>query len=113
MRTFGQLIAPEQAAAVEYCLTNLLRAIIEGGMRFDDEESGDDDLQGRIDLAFAKAEDMQTPWFAGEYIMEAAGEDLRDMAQCDAEDTFYAADDDGPIARLTGTIAGGFKVGAA
>ena len=112
MRTFGQLIAPEQAAAVEYCLTDLLRAIIEGGMRFDDTKNGDG-LQGRIDKAFAEAERMQTPWFAGEYIMEAAGDDLRAMAQCDAEDTFYAADDDGPIARLTGTIAGGFKVGAA
>ena len=112
MRTFGQLIEPEQAAAVEYALTELLRAILEGGLRFDDAKNSDN-LQARIDAARAKAEDLQTPWFAGEYIMEAAGDDLRAMAQCDAEDTQYAADDDGPIARLTGTVRDGFKVGAA
>ena len=109
MRTFGQLIGPEQEAAVEYCLTALLRAILEGGLRFNDALNGDN-LQARIDQAFAEAEDMQTPWFAGEYIMEAVGEELRGMAQCDAEETQYAEDEDGPIARLMGTLADGFKV---
>ena len=115
MRTFGELIGPEQVAAVEYCLTSLMRAIIEGGMRFEDEEDErvGAGLQARIDRAFAEAERMQTPWFVGEYIMEAAGGDLRAMARDDAEGTQYAMDDDGPIARLTGTLVDGFKVGAA
>ena len=112
MRTFGQLIAPEQAAALEYCLTDLLRAILEGGMRFDDTKNGDD-LQARIDKAFAEAERMQTPWFVGEYIMEAVGFDLRAMARDDAEGTQYVNGDDPPLARITGTLADGFKVGAA
>lgn len=111
MRTFSQLIAPEQAAAVEYCLTELLRAILEGGLRFNDAKNGDD-LQARIDKAVAEAKRMQTPWFTGEYIIEAAGEDLRAMAQCGAEDTSYADKDDGPIVRLTGTVKDSFKVTA-
>lgn len=128
MRTFEQLTGPEQEAAVEYALTDLLRAILEEGLRFDDAKNGDD-LQACIDAAFAKAERLQTPWFAGEYIMDArfdpgaghileadglwpVAEQLRGMAQCDAEDTQYASDDDGPIARLTGTLVDGFKVRA-
>jgi len=56
---------------------------------------------------------MQTPWFAHEYIMEAVGDELRAMAQCDAEDASYAMEDDGPIVRLLGTVADGFRVVAA
>ena len=109
MRTFNQLMALEQAAAVEYTLTCLLRAILERGLRFDDATYGNN-LQASIDQAFAEAERMQTPWFAGEYIMEAVGDDLKSIALCDAEDTRYGADDDGLIARLRGTLKGGFKV---
>ena len=129
MRTFEQLSEPEQSAAVEHCLTLLLRGIIEGGLRFNDEANGDG-LQAQIDAAIVKADDMQTPWFAHEYIMEArynpseghiteddglwpVAEMLRSMAQCDAEDTNYAGPGDGPIVRLTGTPADGFKVGVA
>ena len=129
MRTFEQLSEPEQGAAVDHCLALLLQEIIEGALRLNDDLNGDG-LQAAIDAAIVKAGDMQTSWFAGEYIMEAryfpgkghdteddglwpVAETLRSMAQCDAEDTSYAGVDDGPIVRLTGTLADGFKVVAA
>ena len=97
MRTYEQLNGPEQAAAVEYCLTDLLRAILKGGLRF---APSMDNLQARIDAALDEAERMQTPWFANEYIMESAGEELRSMAQCNAEDAQYADAGDTLVIRV-------------
>lgn len=102
MRTFEQLTKAEQEWAKEQALIDLLRAILERGLRFNDELN-EDDLQARIDAAGEEAERMQTPWFAGECIMEAAGDDLRSMAQCDAEDAQYAGPDDPPVVRLPAT----------
>lgn len=99
MKTFEQLSEQEQDAARAFCLENLLRDILEGGLRFDDG-ANENYVQSRIDVAWAKAEDMQTPWFANEYIMEAVGDDLRSMAQCDAEAAQYAGVDDAPVIRL-------------
>lgn len=96
MRAYTELTTEEQGQAVEYHLRGLLQAILEGGIRFNNKLN-EDDLQERIDRAMQEAEDMQTPWFAGEYIMEAAGDDLRIMAQCDAEDTQYADAEDAPV----------------
>lgn len=60
-------------------------------IRFNDELNGDD-LQARIDAAAEKAEELQTPWFAGEIMLEdeAVKTSLEGMARCDAEDAFYA-----------------------
>ena len=112
MRTFDDLSSHEQVKARSKALDELLTLVAEGAIRFNDKLNGDH-LQAKIDAAWRKAEQMQTPWFAHEYIMEAVGDELRAMAQCDAEDTTYAAEDDGPIVRLLGTIADGFKVVAA
>lgn len=90
MRTFDQLNEEEQKAAEDRCLEDLVGAIVEGAVRFNDEENGDD-LQARIDAAAEKSEAMETPWFAGSYILEAAEEELRGMARCDAEDALYPA----------------------
>ena len=106
MRTFDQLIKPEQEAAVTYCLNALLQEILEGWLRFDDP-ANQNDLQARIDAAFEEANRQQTPWFAGECIMEAVGDELRSMAQCNAEDASYAAEDDPPVIRLGGSPADG------
>lgn len=90
MRVYTDLTDQEKEEAVQAALQLLLSALLQGGIRFNDELNHDD-LQERIDAAVAKAEAMQTPWFAGEYVMEAVGEELTAMARCDAEDAFYPA----------------------
>lgn len=104
MRTYDQLTEEQQAKAQELALTRLLECILEG-MRFSDELNHDE-FQASIDRAIAKADEMKTPWFAHEYIMEArynpgeghiteddglwpVAESLRGMAQCNAEDALY------------------------
>jgi len=89
MRTFKQLNTAEKATAEEKTLSELLTAILEG-LRFNDELNNDD-LQERIDSALEKADDMRTPWFAHEFLMEDpyVKEMLEGMAQIDAENCFY------------------------
>ena len=87
MKTYAELSAAEQTKARNACLDRLLKCIVEG-LRFNDALNGDD-LQARIDLAVSKAESMQTPWFAGEYILDTCREDLEAMAICNAEDALY------------------------
>ena len=89
MKSFEQLSDEQQAKAVERCLTELLTAVLEGGMRFSDEHNGDD-LQARIDAAIARADDMRTPWFAHEYILDTCRTELEGMARSEAEDALYA-----------------------
>lgn len=99
MKTFAELSTDLQAKAVELALTDLLTAICEGAIRFNDDLNGDN-LQGRIDAAFEKAEAMRTPWFAQEYVMDACADDLRGMAQCSAEDCLYRLPSDPHIVTL-------------
>ena len=89
MKTYGDLTEKQQEAAVDFCVGKLLDRILEGALRFDDEASGDN-LQKRIDAAIREADRLQTPWFAGECILETCGKDLRDMAAFDAENALYA-----------------------
>lgn len=90
MKTFNELTAHEQKYALELAWKDLVNAILEGHIRFNDEQNGDD-LQARIDAAIAKADAMQTPWFAHEYLQDDAivRESLQGMAQIDAEDALY------------------------
>ena len=99
MRTFDQLTQDEQEAATNKAATSLLEAILEGGLRFKDALNGDD-LQARIDAACAKAEAMQTPWFAHEYIMDPCRDEIMGMARSDAEDAQYPSPDE-QIIRLS------------
>lgn len=92
MRTFDQLNGDEQEAAIDKVTEELVQAVCEG-LRFNDDLNGND-LQARIDAAIAEAETMQTPWFAGEYVIDAAEEDLRSMARADAEHALYPAQDE-------------------
>jgi hypothetical protein len=102
MKTYEQLTKEEQERALEKCRVKLLTAIVEGQIRFADDQNKDD-LQGRIDAAIAKAEEMQTPWFAHEYVMDTCAEAINGMAQCNAEDSLYPE----PGERvLVGVIAG-------
>jgi hypothetical protein len=90
VKTYDELTEAQQELARSKALDSLLEAVLEG-LRFSDELNGDD-LQARIDAAGQKADDMRTPWFAAEYIMddESAAEELRGMAECDAEDALYS-----------------------
>lgn len=85
VRTFEQLSPDEQGWALGKSRVDLLRIIVEGGIRFEDQ-----DLQGRIERALKEADRMQTPWFAHEYVMDEAGDDIRAMAQAEAESRRYA-----------------------
>jgi hypothetical protein len=98
MKKFDELAEEQKAAAVAYHVNDLLKAIIEEGIRFNDKLNGDD-LQARIDKAFDKAESMKTPWFAHEYIMDTCRDDLEGMAQCRAEDCLYAETGDPEVIR--------------
>jgi hypothetical protein len=99
MKYFDELTEKQQEAAVEYWLRDLLTAILEGYLTFDDEKNGDG-LQARIDGAIAEAERMQTPWFAHEYIMDVAREDLEAMARTDAAACTYLEDEDMPYVAI-------------
>lgn len=100
MRTFDQLSKKEQAEAEIIALNEILQAVVEGGLRFSDSVNKDN-FQASIDRAMEEANRMRTPWFVGNYIMQArfdsellgpdqsVGEQLRGMARADAEDAVY------------------------
>lgn len=88
MKMWNDLDSKEQEKAVNKALSTLLDAVIEGAIYFNDE-ANQDTLQTDIDTAIHKASENRTPWFAGEYVMEAVGLTLLSMARCDAEDAFY------------------------
>lgn len=89
MKTYDQLTEAQQQAAVNKCLDDLLELVICGALRFNGRLNGDD-LQARINAAGEKANDMQTPWFAGEYILDVCREELEAMARTDAMEALYA-----------------------
>ena len=99
MKTFNELSKRQQKMAMQIALDELLTAVIEGAVRFNDKESKDT-MQASIDEAIEKAGKMHTPWFSGSYIMDATydsemerrlsvGEALKGMARVDAEDAIY------------------------
>lgn len=88
MRVWNDLNEDEQTRAVNKALDNLLNDVVEGAIRFNDKLN-QDTLQASIDTAIEAANGNQTPWFAGEYVYEAVGDELRGMAQCDAVDALY------------------------
>lgn len=93
MRTYSELNETERATAVERAMGRLLAAICEGALRFNDELNGED-LQSRIDAGLARAEELRTPWFASEYVLDAARDELEAMARSDAEDCLYLDPDE-------------------
>ena len=99
MRTWNGLSSTEKERAVDKALLELLECIVEGGIRFDDEKNNDT-LQADIDKAMIEADEMQTPWFSHEYVMESVGSILRDMARQDAQEAYYPGCDE-RIIRIT------------
>jgi len=88
IRTFADLTPDEQTRARDIAFTQLLTAVCEGAIQFDDEQNNDD-LQARIDRAAQRADDMRTPWFMHEYIMDTCADDLRAMATQNAHRSLY------------------------
>jgi len=90
MKTFNELTPEEQDAAVEHEINSLLESLLDG-LRFDDARNGND-FQARVDKACEKAEEMRTPWFAHEYIMDdpVCKETINWMARSSAEDALYS-----------------------
>lgn len=88
MKRWKDLSEDEQQKAVGKATAQLLDVVVEGSIRFNDDLNHDS-LQTDIDTAIKEANGNRTPWFAGEYVMEAVGDTLRSMAQCDAEDSYY------------------------
>lgn len=88
MKTYTQLSDQEQNHAEKIALGNLINNVLEGAIRFNDKLNKNN-LQANIDAACEKADKMQTPWFANEYILDTCREELESIAQCEAEDAFY------------------------
>lgn len=88
MKRYTDLTPEQQHKAVEKAASEVLTLIVEGAVRFADELNHDD-LQARIDAAIEKADEMQTPWFAHEYVMDTCRDDILSMARADAEDAWY------------------------
>lgn len=88
MKKWEDLKPDEQQAAIGKATGEILTAVVEGAIRFNDE-ANKDTMQAEIDAAIEKANDNRTPWFAGEYVYDAVGERLRSMGKCDAEDAYY------------------------
>lgn len=101
MRTWNDLSEEERQLAVDKTLCDLVGNIVEGAIRFDDKLNGDN-FQASLDEAIEEANQMRTPWFAGEHILDAVfklkddqrspvRKILETMAWCDAEDAYYPA----------------------
>ena len=93
MRNYNELTVDEQIKAQDIALNNLLKAIVEDNLRFNDKLNGDN-LQVRVDKAIMNAEAMRTPWFVYGYIRDTCEDDLRAMSICDAEDAIYLDEDE-------------------
>lgn len=88
MKTWNDLDHDERKKAVDKATELVLEVVIEGSVRFNDELNGDN-LQQNIDSAIEAANKNRTPWFAGEYVYDAVGDQLRNMGQSDAEEAYY------------------------
>lgn len=90
MKTYDQLCETEKQRAYDKVNNQLVEDIVSGQMRFNDKLNHDD-LQKRIDKAIAKAEKMQTPWFAAEYLFDdpIVTELIDAMVRAQVEEALY------------------------
>lgn len=80
--TWGDLSPKQKAAAVKHRTDYLLTCTVEGAITWGDS-------QPLFDAAFERAEVMHTPWFAAEYVMEACGDLLTQVATSEAQQMLY------------------------
>jgi hypothetical protein len=100
MKKWDELTEEQQSEAKYYVLGVLLRDITQEGMRLIDDSADE-----AVIKAIEKAEKMQTPWFAHEYVMDAEyvdedGNDrklsdlLHQIARSTAMDALYSESDE-------------------
>lgn len=80
-------------------MEDLITSICDGAITFDDTANGDN-LQARINKAWAKAETMRTPWFIHEYIMDTCRDDIEDIARCTAQSALYTEENEHVISGI-------------
>lgn len=89
MKTYSQLTPAQRTVAQDRCLSLLLQSLLEGcPVRYFTEDPAGL-LQQRIDSACQKADDMQTPWFAHEYILDTCRPELSGIAKQRAKSALY------------------------
>lgn len=89
MKKWDELTPEQQQNAVEHERQMVLQAVCEGVELFTAPE-----VKARIKKAAKKAEQMQTPWFVGEYIMEEIAGEIEAVAQHEAKRALYAEGDE-------------------
>lgn len=84
MKRFSRLCKEEKERAIQVARNRLLQWMTDGCF-FGDE------LQQRIDAAFAKANEMRTPWFTHEYILDdpVLRNYIEDRAKEDVKSAYY------------------------
>lgn len=82
MKKYADLTPEQQEQAMQICLVDVLRDITEEGVY-------PEGLYTRIQEAWEKAEQMRTPWFIHEYIMDTCEKELREMALQIAQGGIY------------------------
>jgi hypothetical protein len=85
LKTFGELTKEEQQVALNKKEGEVLQCLIE----YPDFYLA---LEEQVLAAHDKAEEMQTPWFVGEYIMDEVGDEVRAIAKEAATDCIYRTD---------------------
>lgn len=88
MKKFDELSPQLQEKAVMAALNDLLKAIVDGAITFNDKANSND-LQARIEKACKQAMLMHTPWYAHEYILDTCQDDLMGIARGSAKRALY------------------------
>jgi hypothetical protein len=88
MKRFDDLTPEQKDKAIQSMMSMHLKWVVTGMIRFRDDLNGND-LQARVDRAIQRAEELQTPWFAGEYVMDVAGDEIRRRGEASAKEAFY------------------------
>lgn len=79
---WADLSPAQKDKAIKHRLDSLLTSTVEGAITWGES-------QPLFDAALERAEVMRTPWFAGEYVMEACGDLLTQVATIEAQQLRY------------------------
>lgn len=84
LKTWNQLTTDQQKAAIQMRVHHLVQAISEGRLTFNNPA-----MQEKVLHAAKRAEDMKTPWFFGQYVMEGMASELATLATAECASAFY------------------------
>ncbi len=85
MKTYKNLTNEEKERAVQMHFNEVLLEMIKLPAFF----NYNDGLYAKLQRAFEKADDMQTPWFVNEFIMDTCKDDIQHIAELRASDCYY------------------------